>query len=76
MAKCTYCSKETQLYINGMPICPSCDADIEAGRTPPSSPAKAAERSIAYQPAKITGTAHLPSRTREADKAIRISSTP
>jgi hypothetical protein len=37
MAKCTYCSKETQLYINGMPICPSCDADIEAGRTPPSS---------------------------------------
>jgi hypothetical protein len=32
---CVYCGSETQLRINGAPVCIACAKDIEAGRKPP-----------------------------------------
>jgi hypothetical protein len=34
MAKCAWCDKETELYINGIPLCLDCDRDRESGRKP------------------------------------------
>ncbi len=27
MAQCVYCKKETQLHVEGVPVCLDCDAD-------------------------------------------------
>jgi hypothetical protein len=36
MAKCSQCGAETQLYVNGVPICPACDNRSEStGSKPP-----------------------------------------
>ena len=34
MAKCIYCDAETNLYINGKPVCLSCADALDAGRKP------------------------------------------
>lgn len=35
MPTCVYCYAETQLHINGVPVCKACSEDLEAGHNPP-----------------------------------------
>ena len=37
MARCSYCAAETQLYVNGSPVCLACSGQGDAKRKPPQS---------------------------------------
>jgi hypothetical protein len=37
MARCSYCAAETQLYVNGSPVCIACSEQGDAVRKPPQS---------------------------------------
>jgi hypothetical protein len=39
-AKCAFCGRETELYVNGVPICLECDRE-KSTPPPPKPPAKA-----------------------------------
>jgi hypothetical protein len=39
MARCVQCGKETDLHVNGVPICPTCDGKREK-KPPPPKPLK------------------------------------
>lgn len=37
MARCVYCAADTQLYVNGSPVCIACSEQNDAVRKPPQS---------------------------------------
>lgn len=37
MARCVYCAADTQLYVNGSPVCIACSEQSDAVRKPPQS---------------------------------------
>jgi hypothetical protein len=45
MAECSYCGKETDLYVSNVPMCVECHDDLTAGRKPPNHHDKEPEKS-------------------------------
>jgi len=69
MAKCVYCGAETELYVNGVPVCLECSEEREGepAKKPPAS-GQSIRSILADDIAKATARVNKASQTFHADE--------
>lgn len=59
MARCSNCGKETEMYVNGVPLCLECDKRREADLRKPPAPNEAPLKKLKRSLARIAGAVGL-----------------